>query len=441
MTLDENTQAERDQIMKTLHCYGNWNRIVLLSFFVLFPPTSAIGMSGFVSLEGRFSISLPDRFVFQKLIIPTPLGDAYGNQFEWQTKEGTFTIGYADTIQPLKDPEAIKQFFDGATERFGRLAVANGGKIADVKKITLDDHFGIEQRGDLFGGSIIERVYLVSRRIYETVVVVKNSQRDMSTAVGVLDSFRLLSDPEITEEALKAGPGPLPQTPEAPRAGSDADDEGLRGPVKSVHTEIQYLSETILTKAGTKSTLTTYNKNRNKVRKESYDFKNNLFLIEVYGYLDGSRVSAFKFIEREYSPPFGTTRLRSNKKSDPRYHDRFEFKYDDKKRLTEETHFLSNGDVLERSVYKYEKNQKEELIYSENGSLVRRHLDILDDKGNAIESTIFMPDGSVSSKRSYTYEFDSNGNWIKRTNSGNLVSDKRRRLEVPSIQLRTITYY
>ena len=37
-----------------------------------------------------------------------------------------------------------------------------------------------------------------------------NSQRDESTAVRVLDSFKLLSDPEITEEALKAGPGPLP---------------------------------------------------------------------------------------------------------------------------------------------------------------------------------------------------------------------------------------
>lgn len=36
MPLDENTQTERDQIMKTLHCYGNWNWIVLPALFVEF---------------------------------------------------------------------------------------------------------------------------------------------------------------------------------------------------------------------------------------------------------------------------------------------------------------------------------------------------------------------------------------------------------------------
>jgi len=427
--------------MKTLHCYGNWNRIVLLSLFVLLPATSVVGLPRFVSLEGRFSISLPEPSGSKKLIIPTPIDDAYGTLYEWQTKEVTFCIGYADTFQPINQPEAVEQFFDGATERFRRLAVPYNGNIAVVKKITLDKHPGIEQRADILTGSFIQRTYLVSRRIYETLILVKNSQRDESTAIGVLDSFKLLTDPEITEKALKAGPSPLPQTPEAPRAGSDADEEGLRGPVTSVCTEIQYLSETVLTKAGTKSTLTTYNKNRNKLRTESYDFRNNLSLITVYGYLDDSRVSASKFIQREYSPPFGISRRRSNRDPDPRYDQRFEFKYDEKKRLTEKTDFFSNGDLFERYVYKYKGNQREELVYSENGSLVRRHLYILDDKGNTIERTDFDADGSVSSKSSYTYEFDSNGNWTKQTMSWNVVSDRLRRLNPPFVRLRTITYY
>lgn len=428
--------------MKTLHCYRKWNRIVLLSLFVLIPPTSVVGMPRFVSLEGRFSISLPDRSSFKNATIPTPFGDRTGDLYEWKTKEGTFAVGYVDSIQPINDPEALKQFFDGATERFRKLAVANGGDIAAVKEITLDKHPGIEQRFDLPWGTIIKRMYLVTRRTYELYVVVKNSQRESeSAAVGVLDSFKLLTDSEITEEALKAGPGPLPQTPQAPRAGSDAADEGLRGPVKSVRTELQYLSKTPVTESVRGSSLTTYNKSGNKLRTESYDFKNNLDRIEVYGYLDGSRVSASKFIQREYSLPVGTTRLFSNKKSDPRYQHRFEFKYDEKKRLTEVTRFLSNGEILERSVYKYEGNQKEKVVYSENGSLVRRDLYILDDKGNEIENTGFSRDGSVYAKRSYTYEFDSNGNWIKRTSSGNVVSDRRPPLEPPSVLLRTITYY
>jgi hypothetical protein len=427
--------------MKMLHCNRKWNQIVLLSLFVLLPATSVVGAPRFVSLEGRFSISLPDRSSLKNATIPTPFGDRSGDLYEWKTKEGTFSVGYVDSSQPINDPEALKQFFDEATERFRRLTVANGGDIAEVKKITLDKHPGIEQRVDLSRGTIIRRMYIVTRRTYELYVVVKDSQREAeSTAVGVLNSFKLLTDSEITEEALKAGPRPLPQTPEAPRAGSDAADEGLRGPVKSVHTEIQYLSETPLTHGGTRSSLTTYNKNGNKLRTESYDFKNNLDLIEVYGYLDGSRVSAYKIIQREYSLPVGTMRLPSNKKKDPRYEHRFEFKYDEKKRLTEETRFFSDGEILERSVYKYEGNQKEKLVYSENGSLVRRNLYILDDKGNVIEDTGFTRDGSVYAKRSYTYEFDSNGNWIKRTSSGNVVS-KRPGLEPPSVHLRTITYY
>ena len=162
--------------------------IIAISIAILSPAQqesrSAGGTPRFVSLEGRFSVSLPDGADFRKqhtqLIIPTPSGDAYGHLIEWQTKEGTISVGYADTFQPIKDPEAIKQFFDGATERFRRLAVASGGKIAVVKKITLDNHPGIEQRADMSTGSFIERVYLVSRRIYETVVVVKNSHGDGS---------------------------------------------------------------------------------------------------------------------------------------------------------------------------------------------------------------------------------------------------------------------
>ena len=422
-------------------------RLTLISAIIIAiisPAQPAAAAPRFVSLEGRFAISLPDQSSSRRLSIPTPFGNAYGQLYEWQTKDGTFGVGYADSFQPFKDPELIKQFFDAAAERFRKLAVANGGNIAVVKKITLDQHPGIEQRADVFTGSFIQRTYLVSRRIYETVVVMNKSQRDESTVAKVLDSFKVLSDPELTEEALKSPPGPLPQTPEAPRAGSDALDAGLRGRVKSVRTEIQHPTETPLTQAGLRAWLTTYNEKGNQLRTESYDFKNNLYLITVYGYLDGARVSTSKYIQREYGPTPGAGGggpTPSNRKKDPRYQHKFEFKYDEKNRLTEKTEFFSNGDVMERYVYKYEGNQKEELVYAENGSLIRRHLYRLDDKGNPVESTDFAPEGSVRSKTSYSYEFDSNGNWTKRTMSRNETDERLRRLETPNIQVRTITYY
>lgn len=78
------------------------------------------------------------------------------------------------------------------------------------------------------------------------------------------------------------------------------------------------------------------------------------------------------------------------------------------------------------------------MLYVESGKLARRYLYQLDDKGNAIERTGFDQKGALVSKTSYTYEFDSNGNWIKRTITPNIQSDKVR--QPPSVQLRTITY-
>jgi len=403
------------------------------------------GAPKFVSLEGRYSIALPDRPDVRKMNMPTPFGAAYGHQHEWETKQGGFGVVYADTFQTVNKPEDVKQFFDAAAERFRNAAVTNGAKVGAVKTITLAERPGIEQRADVRSAVLIRRLYLVSRRVYETAVLLKDDQRKFeSAALAVLDSFRLLSDREITDEALKAGPGPLPQTPETPRAGSDADEEGLRGRVKSVNTRIEYPVETPLTSTGTRSWVETYNQNGNKLRAESYDHRNNLYLITVYGYLDGNRVSASKYIEREYSPPSGRGpggALMSERKMDPRYQHRFEYKYDENKRLTEKTEFRSNGDFMWRHVYKYNGNQKEEFVYLENGTLSRRELSILDDKGNEIETTDFDSDGKVTAKISYTYEYDANGNWTKRTSTRKGGNETLMRLDPGNIQIRTITYY
>ena len=51
---------------------------------------SAAGAPRFVSLEGRFSISLPNESSLTRLTIPTPVGHAFGNWYEWRTNEATF---------------------------------------------------------------------------------------------------------------------------------------------------------------------------------------------------------------------------------------------------------------------------------------------------------------------------------------------------------------
>ena len=422
--------------------------IIAVTLSILAPAQSGlpsvVGAPAFVSLDGRFSISLPHTNGFGPLTIPTPFGDARGGMFQWQTKEGTYGVGYADAAKTLEDPDTAKQFFNAATERFNKLATANSGNVKPAKQITLDKYPGIEQRVDLFTGSVVQRTYLVSRRIYETVVVVNNSQRQYeSIAVGVLDTFKVLSEAEVTlrrsEEAAKAEPSPLPQTPIAPRDGSDASDEGLRGGVKSVLTESQDLSGTWQVQGRNRDSFATYNQQGNKLRSESYDSKGNLDTITVYGYIDGGRVASFKSIRQEYNPPPGSVAT-AGSKSDPRYQHRFAFKYDEKKRLIEKTSFKSTGEVWVRHVYKYNGNQREELLYTGDGSLRWRALSALDDKGNEVKQT-FEGEGAEPLKESFTYEFDSKGNWIKKTTSRLVMKDGREQFEPYSVVFRTITYY
>jgi hypothetical protein len=427
--------------------------IIAITISILAPhqreAPSVVGAETFVSSFGRFSIALPNPTRFGPLTIPTPFGNARGHLFQWETKEATFGVGYGDAAQPLDGPVATKQFFDGAVERFNKIASANSGNVGSVKQNTLDKYPGIEQRVALFTGSVIQRTYIASRRVYEIVAVMKNSQQgNESVAVGVLDSFKILSEADAqtkeAQETAKAEPSPLPQPPVAQRPGTDASDEGLSGNIRAVLTESEDLSGRWSVLGRKRNSFDTFDEQGNKLKSDFYDYQGNLFQVTVYGFIDGSRVSTFRTIAREYNPPplvIASPPGGAAKKSDPRYGYRFEFKYDDKKRLTEKTWFHSDGAVWLRYVYKYNGSQKAELVYREDGSVSQRYLSTLDDKGNEVEKTFFEPDGSIRTKESYKYEFDSKGNWTKRTTSKVVTKAGRQQLEPYSVHYRTITYY
>ena len=425
--------------------------IVAITISVLAPhqreAPSVVGAQRFVSTFGKFSIALPNPTRFGPLTIPTPLGNARGNLFQWETKEATFGVGYGDAAQALDGPVATKQFFDGATERFNKVASSNSGNTAAVKQIALDKHQGIEQRVDLFTGTVIQRTYIVSRRVYEVVAVMKNNQRvHEKLTLGVLDSFHVLSEAEVkakeAEELAKAEPSALPQTPVAQRAGSDASDAGLQGRVKSVLIETQTFSE-IGSRPRKRGSLDMYNEQGNLIRSESYDNNGNVSAIKVYGYLDGSRVSKVADVDRDYNPPPPALSAPppGSKRPDPRFQYRSEYKYDEQKRLTEESTFLNDGKLWMRTVYKYKANEKEQLDYSDDGSVSQRVVYTLDTKGNAVEETVFSEKGEARYRISYTYEFDSNGNWTKRTSKHVEITDGGELPLPTTVYFRTITYH
>ena len=419
---------------------------------------SVVGAGPFVSLEGRFSIALPQgTHGFRPLAIESPAGRMSGDAYNWRMKEGSYTAGYVDAPQSMEDADSSTQIFTSIRSGLAAWAGSKNGKLISDRQMELDKHPAVEVKLEFPEALVWQRCYVVSKRLYQIVLVVSTEQRPYeAVAVKVLDSFKILSETEVTTalkaKAATAEPDPLPQEPVAARDGTDASDDHLQGEVKTLLEESEDLSGT-WTVAGRKPvSMEYYNKAGNRTKSESYDYKGNLSDITVYGYIDGARVSDFKQIEHNYNPPPIVSVAppvvsvsppdAAKPKSDPRYSIKFAFRYDGQKRLVEKTWFLNNGKISIRYVYKYSGNQREELVYSADGSLNQRYIVVLDDKGNEIEQTNFdTRDGSIRGKSSYAYEFDAKGNWIKRVTSKLVTKDGKTSFVPQYVNYRTITYY
>jgi hypothetical protein len=414
-------------------------------------PPSVVGAGPFVSLEGRFSIALPPGIHgFRPLSLDTPAGRLTGDAYNWTMKEGRYTAGFVNGTQSMENAEATATIFGNIRQGMTAWATSKNGKLIGERSVELDKHPGLEVKLEFPEAILWQRFYVVSSRLFQIVLVVSTDQRPYEAeAVKVLDSFKLLSEAEVAA-AVKAKesaaePSPLPQEPVAARDGSDAADDRLRGAVKTVLQESESLSGPAAGNDRKPSSMKYYNQDGNLTKQERYDYKGNLSEITVFGYLDGARVSNSKGIERPYNPPpivMASPSGAPKPKSDPRYSNKFAFRYDSQKRLLEKTWFHSNGEVQIRYVYKYSGNQLEELVYAHDGSLNQRYIVVFDDKGNEIEQTSFETrDGSVRDKYSYTYEFDTKGNWTKRITSKSVTKDNKLSFEPAYAHYRTITYY
>jgi hypothetical protein len=413
------------------------------------PPT-VVGAGTFVSLDGKFSIRLPERaYGFGSLSIPTPRGEAKGDLYDWKTREGRFFAGYADSTQPVDDPEISKRLFAHVRDEMEKTWGASGIKLVLEQPIEFDKHPGMELRFEGPNGFLVRRIYAVSNRLYQTMVVVSTNQVAYSAVVvAVLDTFKILNESDVAaarkEKATAAEPKPLPQEPMAPKIASDLADDGLRGRVNTLFWEAQRISGTAPAAARKPRSMEYYDERGNQTRRDLYDFKGNLLEITVYGYIDGTRVSRSEIIQQEYNPPpiMVAPSGEAPPKRDPRYAVRYTYQYDNKKRLTEMSILGNDGKLRLRYVYKYTDRQKEEWVYSENGSLNQHYLSTLDEQGNEVERTTFKTfPGTTESKYAYVYEFDSQGNWIKRTGSEWVTNDGRSYYEPDNVHYRTITYY
>lgn len=119
------------------------------------------------------------------------------------------------------------------------------------------------------------------------------------------------------------------------------------------------------------------------------------------------------------------------------------YDYDDHKNISERTTFNAKGSLIDRWTYTYDENgnKKEETRYYADDSIDTRYVYTLDENGNRVETAKFNAKGEPVGKESYAYEFDSNGNWIKRT-TARLIDDAGKAESEPlEIAYRKIAYY
>ncbi|HEX8737668.1 MAG TPA: hypothetical protein VF721_20215 [Pyrinomonadaceae bacterium] len=407
----------------------------------------------FVSLEGNLSVALPSQVQGFSPLSPKQLGlpGVTALEFTWKFQEGEVILSV------INFPEGRLQ----GTEEELKALVANAkasffqkfpqGKLLDEKAFKLGETPAYKIRYEMAENKYaIDRYYLLSNRLYRLAGIFQNSENEKFLNQA-FDTFKLISKAEVEAErqrqfeALK--PPALPQSPVAPKEKTDAEDENLKGKVKKIVQESEDLSGTRSVQGRKLSSVTYFNEKGNYVETDSYDFQGNLFLITMYGYIDGKRVSNSKEIRYEYDPPpAAAPKAKTNEpaaKPDNRYEYSFEYKYVNGK-LAEEQMFFNDGKKGMRYVYNHKGNQVEKLVYTTEGELNQKYLVTLDKDGNEIEEISYgLANYNIYGDRKYryTYEFDDKGNWIKRITQTETTENGAASFKPGSVTYRTITYF
>ena len=416
-------------------------------------PPKATGSEIFTSLDSRFSIALPQLISgFGPISVDSPRGKVtIGSSYSWRLEGTEFQVGHVDYSAMPNVPADPKILVGNVAGGAAAETVQKGGKLLSNNEVTIQAGVGREIRVEFPDGStLVNRVVAANNQLYQVLVTFKKDPKLEESAAKVLNSFRPLSPADVeaamARKVEEATPSPLPQSPAAPKLKSDAGDEGLKGKVRTVFEEVEYLSGTGTMPGRKPSSMKHYDERGNLTKRVSYDYKGNPMDVVVYGYVDGARASQYGSVRHEYNPPpvmsppppAGQPRP----KYDPRYNFTYEYKYDDKGRLAEEVRYRSDGTLWMREKYSYSGSQKETTAYDREGKLTRRNVATLDASGNIVERAVFdIKADKVSEAYSFAYEFDSQGNWAKLTMSKQATKDGESRYEPYSVTYRTITYY
>lgn len=268
----------------------------------------------------------------------------------------------------------------------------------------------------------------------------------MLSALGI--NAQKTKPTDYSQKIAEATPAALPQTPAVKRETTDAQDDGLKGKVKTITEKSEGFTGVSKGLGKTMSNYYEFDEKGNYLKVINYEYRGRPTGIYVYGYLDNKRVS------RSGSVIFGdelrviavgaTPKVESNAVPDTRYSLKYDYEYENGK-LVKETLIRNNGERSMHYVYRYQNGQKEVLGYTEDGELNSKYVYLFDDKGNEIgyiDYDAFSPEVPEDERFKYLdLVYDKQGNWINRTVAKITVKNGKETYEKRYTEYRTITYH
>lgn len=398
----------------------------------------------FSSAKGLFSVEIPID-VMSSGIKPLSLQESgeigEGYSYSWYTKKISFWTDFIDisknsVTNTLTDEQILNTLFANIEANFR--ADANNTNIT-VNEMIQNQNTAKEIR--VFKTNInfyFNLRIIVKNKTYFRLFTGFTDKENQAVADKFLNSFKTITYEEAVNNVIeRETPPELPQNTAIAKIKSDAEDALLKGKIKEVSEFWESLKD------GTRYQISKefYNVQGNLLKTISFE-ENYPMAIKVYGFIDNMRVSKTGFVQTE-TRSFGRMAFVNKNKPDDRFMDRYEYKYDEKRRLKEKSVYRNDGQITNRTTFDYKENNVEEVRY-DGEKIVFKGFYTYDKKGLLTEeSTTYFSNNTPRERTSkHKYEvFDKQGNWTKRINSSQETKDGITTFVPTSINYRTITYH
>ena len=159
-------------------------------------PQAADGLIEFTSKEGRFSVRLPAKPVYEK----TTVGDANEEQHQFLVgrEQGAYLVSYQDNPNLAgSGPEGLQRALETGRKI---LQESFGGELLESEEVTLGDatledgHPGLSVRITIpdAQGEARCRLYLVGTRLYQVMALGVPEFTGSDETARIVDSFKLV---------------------------------------------------------------------------------------------------------------------------------------------------------------------------------------------------------------------------------------------------------